>query len=396
VAKGQYIKGPGKIGIIHPRIDGWVAGPKFLRVLTYSLGQACRAVGIELYVLCESSVTIRSAVPLAKVVSVTPPNYFSGERRLRHFLGLPDKSGLARITRDLEITVLLWAHDVTSVASKFKTIGWIPDFQHVYLPQFFSAGMREFRDSYFRMLSETCALVMLSSHNALEHFSSFAPEHAHKGRVASFPSIFAFEPPQENNFSARQRFNIPAKFALVANQFWGHKNHAIVVEALRLLKKQGVHIPVVMTGLPADYRYPNNEPLSCLLQAVASAGLVSEVTVLGMLPETELVNLMRSAAILIQPSRFEGWSMVVQECKALGRPLVCSDIPIHHEQAPGALGFFPSDNPEVLADLLAAHWLSLEAGPNLFLEQTALVKEREFASQHGAALLRICEEAYSA
>ena len=62
---------------------------------------------------------------------------------------------------------------------------------------------------------------------------------------------------------------------------------------------------------------------------------------------------MRAAALIIQPSFFEGWSTSIEDSKALGRPLVCSDIPVHREQVPDALGFFDPMKPEILADLLA-------------------------------------------
>jgi len=85
----------------------------------------------------------------------------------------------------------------------------------------------------------------------------------------------------------------------------------------------------------------------------------------------------------------------VQDCKALGRPLICSDIAVHREQAPQALGFFPCDRADILADLLAANWASLGPGPNRAMEKQALAAEHEFARLHGQSLLRICEEANS-
>jgi glycosyltransferase involved in cell wall biosynthesis len=106
---------------------------------------------------------------------------------------------------------------------------------------------------------------------------------------------------------------------------------------------------------------------------------VYEITVLGMFSDSEAINLLRAAALVIQPSLSEGWRTVIQGCKALGRPLICSDIAIHRGQAPGALGFFPCDRSDVLADLLAAHWAGWEAGPNPSDEVTALHVEREFA-----------------
>ena len=63
------------------------------------------------------------------------------------------------------------------------------------------------------------------------------------------------------------------------------------------------------------------------------------------------------------------------------------------EQALQAIGFFPWDRPDVLADLLAGIWGTLEPGPDLSAEGKALAAEREFARSHGRTLLGICQEA---
>src|SRR5262249_37814143 len=142
--------------------------------------------------------------------------------------------------------------------SDIRTIGWIPDFQHVYLPEFFSEEERRVRDTNFRQLARRATRILLSSRNALDHFAAFLPDHAHKARVCSFPSMFAFESFDTDALSSQRKFNIPEKFALVVSQFWRHKNHMVVVEAIGLLRQKGLKIPVVMIGLPADYRDPAN------------------------------------------------------------------------------------------------------------------------------------------
>jgi len=233
---------------------------------------------------------------------------------------------------------------------------------------------------------------MLSSEAARDDFAKFVPQYAGKSRVVPFPSLLAFEELDEDPTATRKKFNLPEKFAIVANQFWAHKNHRLVVEALALLKRKGADLPVVMTGLPSDHRDPANKNFSVLLQAIAAAGLNSQITILGLVPYIDLVNLMRTAVLIIQPSRFEGWSTVVQDAVALGRPLLCSDINVHREQVPKALDFFPTDRADVLAEMLAAHWNSLTPGPNYALEQQSLKSEREFSVRHGQTLLDLCVE----
>jgi glycosyltransferase involved in cell wall biosynthesis len=121
--------------------------------------------------------------------------------------------------------------------------------------------------------------------------------------------------------------------------------------------------------------------------------LTGQIIILGMVPFSDLINLMRSAAVIIQPSRFEGWSTIVQDAKAIGRPLLCSDIAVHQEQAPESLGFFSCDEPDQLAELLAESWSDLSPGPSPACESHALETERAFARTHGQNLLNVCREA---
>jgi glycosyltransferase involved in cell wall biosynthesis len=377
-----------------------------------SLSAVCSRHGAELCILSANHLDDRNAGCEAEWIRLSSIAYLPGERQLRKSLGLADKSqsirGEPRLRRLLRMTdtsdalsvagknnidVLLPLLDVPPWKTSPKLIGWVPDFQHVYLPEFFSQAEIEWRNSTIGRVIERAALIMLSSQAAREDFTAFSPESAHKARIVSFPSVWAFETLTSNPEVSVARFHLPEKFALVTNQFWAHKNHRVVVDALARLKTGGLQVPVVMTGLPVDQRDPANANLSSLLQAIASAGLNEQITILGQVPFSDLINLVRTATVIIQPSRFEGWSTVVQDAKAIGRPLLCSDIPVHREQAPMALGFFPCDSPEVLADLLASHWESLRPGPNLSGEAESLLREREFADRHGEILMAVCEEA---
>lgn len=392
-----------RIGILDFTSSAWAAGGIFTGVLTWSLANACKGEGTEVVMLSDNEENIVANRLPVKVLHVphpllgpssrTPQSF--GQGWFRRLQNGPDRSHSYNayvMAQEHGISVLLPPGAVPDWTAGVKTIGWIPDFQHVYLPGYFTETERVHRDTAFRTLAQRADLVLLSSKTALDHFSTFAHDYERKARVVSFPSIFAFEPPCADPSSSTRLYNLPDKFALVANQLWVHKNHEIVVAALSRLRRKGIRIPVVMTGLPADHRDPLNQRLSQLLQEVAQGDLTGQVTFLGQVHRKILIDLMRVATIIIQPSRFEGWSTVVQDAKALGRPLLCSDIPVHREQAPDAMGFFPCDEPEVLADLLASHWGGLNPGPNTAIEQQALMAEREFAYRHGRSLLQVCRE----
>jgi len=151
----------------------------------------------------------------------------------------------------------------------------------------------------------------------------------------------------------------------------------------------------VLTGLPSDYRDPSNSLVSKVLQGIATGGLRNTVIPLAQVPYADLVGLLRHAALIVQPSSFEGWSTTVQDGKALGRPVACSSISLHREQAPEAVGFFGPTSPGELADVLERAWPALRPGPDTAKEAEALAVERLFAQNYGAALWRTCAEAAS-
>ena len=399
-----------RIGVVDQTATGWVAAAVYSRMILSSLDAACDSAGVQLFFLSSASDQIPEKYH-AKRMRLTATDYLPAERQVRKLFGMGEKSqalrGEARLRKLLRlrgesdlfglaqqhsINVLLPLLDLPPWRIVPSTIGWIPDFQHLHLPEFFGAEDLERRNTTYRRLAEKATVVMLSSNASHDDFAQFAPNYASKGRVVPFPSLLAFEELAGDPVTTRTKFNLPEKFALVANQFWAHKNHALVVQALAQLKDSGVNVPVVMTGLPSDHRDPANKNFSALLQSIAAAGLNNQITILGLVPYSDLMNLMRTAALMIQPSRFEGWSTVVQDAVALGRPLMCSDIAVHREQAPRALGFFDVDRADVLAELLEAHWSKLTPGPDLSLERESLAAERDFSARHGQSLLNLCAE----
>lgn len=378
-------------------VDWWTAGESYTRMLVESLAAAKEDRPTELLLLSRKKSGKEDPSVPATIRHFKAPQYGFGERAMRAMRGLGEKSELYETALRCKASVLLPVLQIDLARPPIPTIGWIPDFQHRHLPQYYSKSSLASRDRAYRHLAERARLILLSSESARNDLAGFLPQHTAKARVLPFPSLFAFHPPEAAEpWPTLAKYHIPAKFALVANQFWQHKNHRAVVEAAALLKARGAGVPIVMTGQPSDFRDPLNRTVSELLQRIAEAELAGQVTVLGQVPYAELVALMRAAAVIIQPSESEGWSTVVQDAKALGRPVMCSGIPTHREQAPNAVGFFECDRPEELADLIEKNWGTLEAGPDAAREGEALARERDFARQHGRKLLQICQEAVAA
>jgi glycosyltransferase involved in cell wall biosynthesis len=104
---------------------------------------------------------------------------------------------------------------------------------------------------------------------------------------------------------------------------------------------------------------------------VEQEGLSRQIVHAGFLSRTDQLQVLRAAAAVIQPSLFEGWSLLVEECRAWGKRIYLSDIPVHREQNPPGAVYFDPHNADDLANLLERDWASLEPGPDATAESSA-------------------------
>lgn len=372
------------IGVADLAMSGWSAGAVVTRTMALSL----QAAGANVVFLTpkpeQAPAGLRATAP-------PQPTYLPGEWTLRRVTGWKQTSPTSICARRAGVDVVL--PDVEALGSSaLRAVGWIPDFQHLHLRELYSADQQALMARAHRKLAQRSARMLFSSEDCRRDFVEHFPDFAARARVASFPSLLAFEPPPAPAVDVRAKYHLPARFLLVINQFWRHKNHRVVPEALAILRARGLEVPVVMVGLPSDYRDRHNEPLSETMQAAACGNVWAQCIILGKVPREDLVAFLQTAVAIIQPSRFEGWNTTVQDAKAIGCPVLLSDLPVHREQCPQAAGFFPPDDPGALAELIARNWETLPSRPDAEREHAALAAELGFARNYGRQLEAICTE----
>jgi glycosyltransferase involved in cell wall biosynthesis len=172
-----------------------------------------------------------------------------------------------------------------------------------------------------------------------------------------------------------EKLSVRQPFFYLPNQFWKHKNHRIVFEALSILKRTGKNPCVVCSGRLSDYR--NQGHIDQLKDFIRSNEL--NVKLLGLIPFEAVAVLMRNSLAVINPSLFEGWSTTVEECKSLGKRLILSDIPVHREQDPLNCIYFDPKDPHELAQIIEREMNS----PSVECESVDLdFRTRSFAEQY--------------
>lgn len=260
-----------------------------------------------------------------------------------------------------------------------KLFSWIPDFQHKYLTDFFSAQEIEKRDYAFQRLAAYSDKVILSSYAAKSDFDKFYPEYSTKSVVLQFVPDLDLDV-NANCKSVLDKYNLPKKFFFLPNQYWIHKNHKIVLHALKILKAAGMHdIVVVSTGNTSDYRAKGY--FEEIRRYIEDNELGDNYKILGLIPYEDVQALAYLSVAYMNPSLFEGWSTVVEEAKYRGKRIILSDIGVHIEQAPAYGYYFSPHDVDALAKLMIHVWdEKFEDMDKEVLEQILNEKQKKFAA----------------
>jgi len=232
-------------------------------------------------------------------------------------------------------------------------INWIPDFQHLRLPQLYSKLHLFVRDYRLRSLAKYSNAVILSSYDALNDYKKFVPEYASNARVIHFVSQISYFENKSVNY-LNEKYNIKNKYFFLPNQFWSHKNHKTAFEAMKLAKAKQPSILLICSGHLDDDR--NIDHIKELKSFILANNMEENIKLMGLIPFSDVLLFMKYSISIINPSYFEGWSSTVEESKSMEKSLILSDIPVHREQSPSRSTFFDPYNTIELSDILIEKW----------------------------------------
>lgn len=194
---------------------------------------------------------------------------------------------------------------------------WIPDLLHEFLPEFFSADQLAWRRRGYRSSALHADLIFTLS----EHAKASIVERFHvepeKVRVVP-PPITADSGSAEaaDEFTALE---LPDRFLLFPANFWPHKNHRRLLQALSRLRQEGHEPPLtVLTG-------SDSSGFDEIHTEIESMGLADHVRYVGYLNQAVLRLLYKHASALLFVSMFEGFGIPIIEAFDAGTPVVASN-----------------------------------------------------------------------
>ena len=229
-------------------------------------------------------------------------------------------------------------------------IGWIFDLQHKFYPKYFSK--KEILDRNKRMsdLLNSAKVVITDSKSVKQDIKAFYPSSSSK--IVNLPFVPTLNISHlSSNTDVSKKYSLPKKYFAICNQFWVHKSHITAFEALaKLIKSKKINdIHIVCTGKTNDYRFPDY--FNQLKKKISKLGLSDKVHILGFIPKSDQLQIVKQAIALLQPTLFEGspGGLSVRDAISLGTPVITSDIKVNKEVIGSNLYFFTPKSANSLA-----------------------------------------------
>jgi glycosyltransferase involved in cell wall biosynthesis len=272
-------------------------------------------------------------------------------------------------------------------------IGYLYDFQHRYLGEFFTPEEFKMRETAFMEMMQSAKTIIVNARQVKEDSQKFYP-HTITDKVHALP----FCPVINSNFflleNNSNKYNLAEKYFLISNQFWKHKDHPTAFKALRLFvdKTKLTDMSIVCTGQTIDHRFP--EYFEELNKTIASLKLEKNIRILGFISKADQLQILKNAVAVIQPTMFEGGpgGGAVYESVAYGIRSIVSDIAVNLEINDPTVYFFKAGSPEDLRDKMIKVYFEPYTAPK---KEALLNANEKRLNEFSNILLKIIERSIS-
>lgn len=120
-----------------------------------------------------------------------------------------------------------------------------------------------------------------------------------------------------------KKYNIPEKFYFYPAQFWEHKNHLVILKAIKNFKLKKKDINFVFCGRDKGY-------LTNIQNKIKEYGIEKNIRILGYVQDFELLSLYRLCEAVVMPSYFGPTNIPPVEAWSLKVPVLYSSLNRSH------------------------------------------------------------------
>lgn len=275
----------------------------------------------------------------------------------------------------------------------------IHDLQHRLQPEFpevSANGEWESREYYLRNGARNATLVLADSEVGKEDILNFyGPYGVTPDQVKILPylpaSCLAVDISEREQQQVQMRYGLPDRYLFYPAQFWPHKNHGRIVQALGLLEQEHrLKITVVFCG--SHVGEIRKRELHQVMSLSRQLGIENQLHYLGYVPDKDMSAIYARAAALVMPTFFGPTNIPILEAWAFGCPVLTSDIRGIREQVGDAAVLINPRSVEAIADGIYRIWTDEKLG--LMLRERGRQRLSAYGpDEYRQRLIKIMEEA---
>jgi len=348
------------IAISTEKFIDWNGGLDFIKRVISVLAEAAKKQEVKIFIFVQSEKKYKRHKGLKRAYYKFMSKFLDKITLEKTCAGFEEFSGLIfvkylpkqlpKALKKFKIDIMLPHITPDYFKLETKTIGYLHDCQHKYYPEFFSKEEIEVRNTFFENMINSDGKIIVNANsvkNDLIKFFNATPEN-----LSVLPFLPTLKPEYLNDSTQSiKKYNLSERYFLLSNQFWAHKDHATAFKAFAKLVKSPQYndLELICTGLMEDYRNPQHiEDLKTLIE---NLGCTEKIRILGLVPKSEQIEIMKSSLALIQPTLFEGGrgGGSVWDAISLGVSSVVSDIEPNLEIKEENMLFFKTKDENDLA-----------------------------------------------
>lgn len=270
-----------------------------------------------------------------------------GAGKLRRVLG---RHVLGRAARRAAVDVLVFPTPAPEAAAcGVPFIYAIHDLQHLLHPEFpevSAHGEGARREAMNRPAVAKARAVLVDSEQSRQDVVRYYQADASRVHALFFvsPVSSASDASPEAIAAVRRKYGLPDVYAFYPAQFWPHKNHSRLIQAVARVPGLGL----VLTGT-------KDVPFSTFdaVERELARYLPGRAWSLGYVPQADIAPIYSAATVLAMPTFFGPTNIPIVEAFELGVPVITSDMPGVTEQVGDAALLVDPGSVDSIASALA-------------------------------------------
>lgn len=275
---------------------------------------------------------------------------FRSKNIFKKKLPYPKPNVIDKIISVNKIDIIHCPYQYIPEVKNVKLITTLHDVQELYFPEFFTAEQRAYRAVHFMDYIRRADKAIVSYDHVKKDLIKFFDKNPNQIDVLLLKMDNLWFK-KYSNHTVEQHDSVPEKFLICPANFWRHKNHERLVEAIQYIKVQkGITVNLVLTG---DYHFEHGMYIKNM---ISSLHLEDQIKILGIVDEITLYNLYKTTLGVVVPTLYEAGSFPLMESILMEIPVICSHTTSLPETIGNAEFIFDPLSIEDMADKIIKLW----------------------------------------